>query len=286
MSGKWQCVTVVWGEKYGNDDVIRMFNGVRLHSDRGPVRFVAIVDRIRSGLPDAITQVPLAGFFADPALHAGRFTKLAMFEFDMVPTDCPAVYIDLDSMVIGDLGDLADLLDRPRRLLMLKSTLIPFGAVGRVLHFLTGGRRYARGNSSIMAYHPAHCHDIAAWFRDHYSAFGNLTEYGKDGDEAFISWTQQHRLRRVPSTHGVKFSTEFMFPRFWMGRFRAACPWVRRRREGIRVVTFPGQSADPHAMARMPDGQIILDHRGRKARWSAASLGSIRQTIIDRYAER
>ena len=286
MSGKWQCVTVVWGDKYGNDDVIRMFNGVRLHSDRGPVRFVAIVDRIRSGLPDAITQVPLAGFFADSALHAGCFTKLAMFEFDMVPTDCPAVYLDLDSMVIGDLGDLANLLDHPRRLLMLKSTLIPFGTVGRFLHFLTGGRRYARGNSSIMAYHPAHCHDIAAWFRDHYSAFGNLTEYGKGGDEAFISWTQQHRLRRVPSTHGVKFSAEFMFSRFWMGRFKTACPWVRRRREGIRVVTFPGQSTDPHAMARMPDGQIIVDHRGRKARWSAASLGSIRQTIIDCYAER
>ena len=259
---------------------MRIVDAIRLHSAHNLPRFVLITDRDR--LPGhGVEQVPIPDFFLQPEMlrcHA----KLSMFESGVVPTDLPAVYLDLDTMVIGNLTGLTGLLDHPRRIAMLQSTFMPFGKIGCLLHRLSNGRQYSRGNSSIMVYHPAHCRGLAESFRKLYPMFG-LSRKETSSDEAFIAWHSQHRLRKVPGTMAVKFAREFMLPWLWATRFKTSLPWVRKRREGLRAITFPGRIAIPERLVAMADGQLVVDHHNRKMRWSAAYLGTIKQTILTSY---
>ena len=103
-SAAWQCVLICWGTKYPVSIVNRLVRAIAEHSP-GVARFTLLTDRDRPGLDPRVTPVRMPDFFCQPALmRAGCQAKLCMFEPGVLPTDLPAIYVDLDTLVFGDLG--------------------------------------------------------------------------------------------------------------------------------------------------------------------------------------
>ncbi len=276
----WQCVFMLWGGRYGAGDVNHIVAAVRARARDLP-RFVLLTDRPRPGLDATVLTRPIPDCYLRPDfLSGGCQAKIALFEPGLVPGDLPAVYLDLDTVVMGDIGELVRRMPDPLTVAMLRSAILPFGWLGRLVARLTGGRKYARGNSSVLLFHPAHGAEIARKFRAAVAAYPDLRFRPLAADERFISWAVQPRMRAVPSFFAVKFPTEFMLPWAWAVLLRARLPWVRRRRAGLRAITLPGPEVKPEALAALPDGARLRDRKGRLLIWSDAALGPARAALI------
>ncbi|MDE0113674.1 MAG: hypothetical protein OXI87_05295 [Albidovulum sp.] len=282
----WQCVIVAWGDKYDAKDISRIVVSVRRHASIEP-RIVLVTDRIRPNVPECVLTAKIPKFFLDPVLRgSGCQTKLAIFESGVVPDDLPAIYVDLDTMVLGDLGELTEMLDNPETVAILQSAVVPIGAVGRAVWKLSKGRRFARGNSSIVVFHPGKCGYIAKKFRELHARHSGIGIRPMIADDRFISWVAQENLRSVSRRFGVKFRTEFMLPWLWLAKVRSSLPWVRTRRDNLKAITFPGTSTKPEQLLSLSDGEIVKDYKNRKFIWSDAHLGATKQKIVEYYSAR
>lgn len=281
---EWQCVLICWGDKYGVEIINRLVDSVAEHSASLP-RFVLITDRDRPGLRPYLQCVTYPQHWLDaPLRRSGCQAKLVMFEEGILATDLPAIYIDLDTIVLGDMGHLLRLMYSPQTIAILQSAIIPFGTFGRWLHRKTEGRRYARGNSSVVVFHPAHCQYIAAEFRRLYALHPHFEFRPMIADERFISWVAQPHMRAIPKTDVVKFPGEYMFPwPLWL-YIKAWLPWVRRRRAKQIAVTLNGLMIKPERLLALSEGDVIVDEKGRKLVWSERTLGSMKSTILRFYA--
>ncbi len=279
----WQLVLVLWGTKYPVAEVNHLIATVRRLASRPP-RVVLITDRARDGLIDGVVQRPMPAFFDQPELRMGGCqAKLSMFEAGVVPDDLPAVFIDIDTVVIGDMAQFLALQTTPQTVAMFQSAVLPFGAVARAIYRLTKGRRYARGNSSIVVFHPAACAHIASLYRDLHARHGFNGIRPMIADERFISWANQPQMRAIPHSMAVKLPTEFMLPWRWMIHLRASLPWVRRRWAGLIAVTLPGGEVKGEALLTLPDGAEIIDRKGRRLIWSEAALGVVKAKLTAYY---
>lgn len=284
-SASWQCVLIAWGDRYPVDDINQLVAAVQAQSHK-PDRFVLLSDRERPGLSPLVKLCPIPDWYMQPEFcRGGCQAKLCMFEAGLVPDDMVAIYLDLDTMVLGDLSPLLTLMESPQTLALLQSAVLPFGRFARWLYWLTGGRRYARGNSSVVVYHPGHSAYVAQRFRDLHDQHGGMNFRPMIADERFMSWAAQPYARAVPTTMAVKFPTEYMQPWRWLVHLRASLPWIRRRREGLIVVTFPGLRLKGDALAALPEGSVAVDKKGRKLFWSDRAMGSLRQKVIAHYGK-
>ena len=129
----WQLVLVLWGTKYGVDEVNKLITNICEKAALKP-RVVLITDRARPGLlPNVITR-DFPPFYLNPILQTGGCqAKLAMFAKGVLPVDLPAVYIDIDTLVLGDLSQFLNLMKTPQTLALFQSAIVPFGPVGRFL---------------------------------------------------------------------------------------------------------------------------------------------------------
>lgn len=272
----WQCLLICWGDKYHSEYINHTVEAVIRTSASKP-RFVLISDRQRPGLHPDVQVVEhdpwwLQKQFRTISLQA----KLFMFERGAIPDDLPTVYVDLDTAILGDIGQAVTLLKTPKTMLMVQSVVLPFGWPGRLVYRLTGGRRYARGNSSIVVFNPSECHYIAETFRRLYEEHGQT--FGirpMIGDERFMSWCAQAHVARVPNWLGVKFLNEYMYSMKWLIYLKGALPWVRRRREGLAAVTLPGEFVKPELIVGYEDGDEILDEKNRWLLWNPRALGDM-----------
>lgn len=279
----WQCVLIAWGDRYPVSEVNRLVQQIRSQS-RGPARFVLLSDRPRPGLDAGVEMRGIPDWFLQPKMREGGCqTKLCMFEPGVVPDDMPAIFLDLDTLVFGDLSRLLDIMEGPETIAILQSAVLPFGAFARWLCRVTNGRRYARGNSSIVVFHPAHSTYVAARYRELVARHGTHGIKPLWADERFISWSAQPVMRAIPLRMVVKFPTEYMQPWRWLVHLRASLPWIRRRREGLIAVTFPGVKLKGEDLAALPDGAVVTDRKGRKLFWTDRALGGMRQKIIGVY---
>ncbi len=279
----WQCVLIAWGDRYPVDGINRLVQSVRAQS-RGPARFVLLSDRPRPGLDDSVELREIPAWFLAPEFRGpGCQAKLCLFEPGVVPADMPAIYLDLDTAIFGDLSQLLQVMEGPQTVAILQSAILPFGAFARWLYRVTNRRRYARGNSSIVVFHPAHCTYITARFRELVAQYGIHGFKPLRADERFISWSAQPVMRAVPADLAVKFPTEFMQPWRWLVHLRAALPWIRRRRERLVAVTFPGVRLKGEDLAALPEGAVVTDRKGRKLFWTDRALGVMRRRIIEIY---
>jgi len=275
----WQCVMILWGDKYGIETVNRLVSAVAAHARRQP-RFVLLTDRARPGLDARVTARPIPEVWLQPGmLGGGCQAKLCLFDPGVVPDDLPAVYLDLDTVILGDVGTATGLL-KPGGLLMLQSAVLPFGPLGRLVCRLTGGKRYARGNSSVVIYHPADCGYIAARFLDLKRQYPTLGFPPMCADERFISWVAQAVVAAVPTSFAVKLPTEYMSRIAVLGYVWAALPWVRARRRRLVVVTLCGMTVKPEALLALPENGRLTDRHGRTLIWSDAVLGHVRRAIL------
>lgn len=279
----WQCVLVCWGDKYGAAIINNLVRSIAAHSTR-KARFVLITDRDRSEVLADVQQVRFPEYWVQPRLKSsGCHAKLVMFEQGILPEDLPAIYVDLDTIVLGDMSRGLDLMDSDDTVAILQSAIIPFGPVGRALHRWTDGRRYARGNSSFVVFHPARQHLIASRFRELFARHPDFGFSPLIADERFISWVAQSHMKAIPSTFAVKFPGEFMFPwRPWL-YIKALLPWVRRRRAGLVAVTLNGLLIKPERLLELPEGGVVVDEKSRQLVWSERTLGPMKQRILSYY---
>lgn len=276
----WQLVLAAWGTKYGVRDINRSHAAAARHSLRHK-RTILISDRDRPGLAEGIEPVVFPDAFLNPEFQkAGCQAKLAMFATETVPDDVPAIFTDLDSLILGDLAQLFDDHRSTSEISILQSTALPANPITLFLHRITNRRVYARGNSSIVAYHPAHHRLIAREF---------LAEYEQNGlafkptwaDERFISWVAQKDLRFVDRRRAVKFTREFMARDVSQVLARAKSPKVQARRRGLSFLTLNQDVLKPDVLRGLDEGALIEDRKGRKTEWSEAALGIYYQIILD-----
>jgi hypothetical protein len=135
-----------------------------------------------------------------------------------------------------------------------------------------------------VVFHPGRTGFIAARFRELVAAGADIHKGSLRADDRFISWVAQAQVRTVSNRHVVKFPAEFMLPWRWLVHLRASLPWVRRRRDGLVAVTFPGAKFKGDDLARLPEGAEIVDRRGRRLFWTDRALGGMRNLIIRHYA--
>jgi hypothetical protein len=279
----WQCVLIAWGDRYPVAEINTLIASVRAQSPT-VARFVLLSDRARPGLDPGCEVRPIPDWYLQPQMmRGGCQTKLCLFEPGVVRDDMVAIYLDLDTMVLGDLARLLSVMRGPQTVAILQSALLPFGAVARWLFRVTGGRRYARGNSSVVVFHPGHTGYIAERYRSLHAAHGFNGLRPMVADERFISWAAQPVVRAVPGHLAVKFPTEYMQPWRWMVHLRASLPWIRRRRAGLVAVTFPGVKFKGEDLAALPEGASVTDRKGRRLFWTDRALGPLRARIIAQY---
>jgi hypothetical protein len=277
---RWQCVLICWGEKYGAGDINHLVDSLTAQT-AAPPRFVLLTDRPRQGLDPRVHSRPIPAFWLKPEfLRGGCQAKLGMFEAGALPDDLPAVYIDLDTVILGDMAEAVGFLDDARTICLLQSAILPFGPVGRLVHRLTRGRHYARGNSSIIVFHPREAVDVATRFRQCFERYGPQGIRPMAADERFISWAAQPRMKAVPAWFAVKFPTEFMWPQRWIVDLRNRLPWIVSRRARLRAITLPGLEVKPEALLALPDGAEIVDRKGRRLFWTESALGPVRERLL------
>ncbi len=280
----WQCVMVCWGTKYSTALINNLVRSIA-NKARSQPRFILISDRERPDLADRIELVRFPEYWLQDRLKtSGCQAKLVMFDHGIVPTDLPAIYVDLDTIVLGDLGTGLKLMENRQTVAILQSAIIPFGWIGRTLYRWTNRRRYARGNSSFVIYHPAECHFIAERFKALLEQNPRLEFRPMVADERFISWVAQPHMVRIPNSFAVKFPGEFMFYwGFWL-YIKARLPWVKSRRKGLVAVTLNGLMIKPEKLLSLKEGDVIVDEKSRKLIWSEKTLGFMRSKIQAFYA--
>lgn len=280
---EWQLVLILWGTKYGVEEVNHLIDTVAASTSR-PFRTVLITDRPRDGLRDGVVERLFPDFFLRPEMRGpGCQAKLVMFEKGIVPDDLPAVYIDIDTVVFGDMARFLDLPKTPRGVVLFQSAILPIGPVGRFVWRATKQRKYARGNSSIVVFHPRECAYIAERFRQLQGQHGDAGIRPMVADERFMSWCAQADLQAIPKRMAVKFPTEFMLPWAWLIYLRAAMPWVRSRWAGLLAVTLPGIEVKGQALLEMDEGAEVVDRKGRRLIWSERAIGPMKHRLIAYY---
>lgn len=102
-----------------------MVHAIRRYA-KTPPRFCLITEGAKPGLDPAVLICPFPQFYLkDEFRHSGCQAKLAMFEAGVLPDDLPNVYVDLDTVILGDIGDGVDLMRDTRSILMLQSAVLP-----------------------------------------------------------------------------------------------------------------------------------------------------------------
>ncbi len=282
-SPTWQCAMVCWGDRYGVDYLNTLVAAVRRHAETAP-RFCLITEAEKPGLDPEVVICPFPEFFLQEEFRrSGCQAKLAMFESGVLPDDLPTVYVDLDTVILGDIGQGVSLLQDRRAILMIPNTIIRFGKLGRIIALLSAGRRFDRGNSSVVIFHPPESAYIAARFRKTW-ALHKKTFKPHGADDRYISWAAQSHLVALPSSFAVKFTGEYMsrIPP-WL-YLKARLPWVRRRRARQLAVTLNSPSIKPEALLALPEGGRITDRKGRVLIWSAATLGPMQDKLRAFYS--
>lgn len=280
----WQCVLIAWGERYPVTEINRLVRSITVGA-RGLRRVILLTDRPRPGLEPGVQCRDIPAWYLAPEFRGGGcHTKLCLFEPGVVPDDMVAVYVDLDTLVFGDMSRVLDVMRTADTVGLLAASVLPFSALSRGLAWLTNGRTAARGNSSVVVFHPGRSRFIAARFRELVASGAGVHTGPLRADDRFISWVAQDRVRAISRAHVVKFPAEFMYPWRWLVHLRASLPWVRRRRAGLVAVTFPGVKFKGEDLARLPEGAEITDRRGRRLFWTDRAMGTMRDLIRRHYA--
>ena len=155
-----------------------------------------------------------------------------------------------------------------------------------MIYRLTNGKRYARGNSSFIVFHPKHCTIISDEFLKIYDAGAFLQFRPTIADERFISWVAQEHMIALPKHFAVKFPTEFMLHHWLLTCTKSCLPWVRKRRDKLKVVNLCDVEIKPENLVNLRVGAQISDSKGWVLVWTNFALGSIRHKLITYYSDK
>lgn len=107
MSGQSILIlTMKWGTLYSAADVNRLAAQVHLHLNR-PHRFICFTDDAK-GLAPGIEALPLPELGLPSGNSDTRWRKLALFRRDLGGLSGTALFLDLDLVIVGELGPFLD----------------------------------------------------------------------------------------------------------------------------------------------------------------------------------
>lgn len=282
---KWQCVLTCWGTKYNAEDINKLIIKIAAKNERVD-RFVVISDRSHKDLDVRAETVALPKVFIKPEFTTGGQcqAKLAMFQKGVLKPDMPAIYIDLDTAILGSIEQAFEFVKDDRSIVMFQSALLPFSAFARLIFRLTKGKKYARGNSSFVVFHPKYWNKIADQFLAIFEE-GQFRKFRPTiSDERYISWVAQDHMIALPKNFAVKFATEYMLHHAVLTYAKSCLPWVRRRRKKLSVVTLCGVEMKPENLITLELNACISDSKGRVLVWNDFVLGPLRKKLIDYYS--
>jgi hypothetical protein len=262
-----QIVCVKWGSKYGPGDVNRLYDAVAAHASV-PFRFLCVTDQRGGGYRGGIEFKPFPPFsLSFDEMKVGCRLKLSAFAPAVTEADAaPAILIDLDTMILGDVARIAEQIARRPALYMLNNSFLPLWRVQRRLRrFL--GERYYFGNSSVVAFYPGQ-------FRHIYEDFNRIVLEAPRSrpsrllsDDRFMSYAGRDRLSVHSRWIAVKFHREFMLPFPLLESVRRFLPWVAYRRSRLVAVAFQGEALKPWRVAAYRQGDMI-GYKRLRARWA------------------
>jgi hypothetical protein len=275
----WCLVMAIWGTKYGAPHVNELARQARALSPT-LAEVVLFTDHLRDGIDAEVRQTLFPAYFHRPDFFAGAYrAKLAVFSRDLLPRGRACLFVDLDTVVTGDLGRIAALIRGTEECLMMPPAGIGFSPLRRPMDWLRGGR-FPVGNSSLVAFHSDAQANIAEAFQQRHSSGTDLRERYMTIDDVFISWVHRGRIGAVPKTLAVSFRREFMARARAILWLRRALPGRSQRRAGLVAVTLNGLAVKPEQLATLTDGSTIHGENGRIGYWSDAFIGPVRQPIV------
>jgi hypothetical protein len=275
----WCLVLAIWGSKYGPAHVNELARQARAKSPT-LAEIVLFTDRLRGGIDAEVRQTLFPDYFHRPDFFTGLYrAKLAVFSRGLLPRGRPCVFVDLDTIVTGDIGQIAALIRGTEDCLMMPPAGIGFSILRRPVDWLRGGR-YPVGNSSLVAFHSDARRNIAETFQSLHSRGIDIDKLYMLIDDMFISWFQRGRIRGIPKGLAVSFRREFMARARIILWLRRAMPGRAKRRAGLVAVTLNGLAVKPEQLATLSDGSIIRAENGRIGYWSDPFIGPVRQEIM------
>lgn len=269
-----QVVCMRWGEYYGANYVNGLFRAITRTTSH-QVRFVCFTDdddddreRYDDGI--IVRPIPDIGIPLNE-LKNGCRAKLAIFQEGALEPDLKTIFLDLDTMINGDIAALTDNLGAKDQLYMLGNHLVPFWRADPVVSKIFT-ENYYYANSSIMAFYPENFYWLVDKFKESMRSFGHLgiaglRKHGLTSDDRFISKVARGKIRIFSSSEAALFKHEYMLPILPVAEsVRRQLPWVHRKRRNIVALTFAGAQLKPHLISRMERGRKV-SQKGNQVYW-------------------
>lgn len=276
MTEGWYLVLMIWGEKYNDEDCNKLIRQA-LALSKNCKGAVVFTDRLDRRIDPRAILVSIPDDFSDPSMKAGGLpVKLAIFEIDEINKGETCVYVDLDSIIIGNLDPVSDL-SRRAFLWTIPTFPRPFSRFSRFIWRVTNRSAYRYGNSSAFVYRNKYLNNPTCLFRRYFSA-GALPEKLMH-DDLFIGWSSQDVVRGLPTSLVVNFRYEFLFPKLWIGYLMAK--FRRKSRKSIAIVTFAGPLTKPDFILSLSEGAEIVDHHKRIGIWDNKYTSTVKQRLIE-----
>ena len=275
----WHLILMIWGDKSSDDYCNRLIHSAFKHSKtcRGAV---ILTDRCNRNIDARGTQVEIPNDFCSDAFKTGGLAvKISMFEIDALPKGTACVYVDLDSLILGELDSVAALAD-DEKLWTIDVFPRRFNVRARQKALRTGGQKYRVGNSSAFVFRNKFAGNPTSKFREAH-ATGQLAA-DMHHDDKFIGWACQQKLRGFSSDMVCYFRVEFCLPTMWLADL--ASIFRKTTRQKIKIMTFAGPKTKLDLLLALPDGAIITDHHSRVARWNDKQTCGLKSRIIAEYS--
>lgn len=278
--GAWYLVLMIWGGRYGDEHCNRIIAAVFEHS-RNCSGAVVLTDRMDRRIDERARKVPISEYFDTPRMKSrGLPVKISMFDIPEVPAGATCIYLDLDTVVIGNLDRLAALA-REAPIWTIPVFPRPFSRLYRTLWRLSRRAIYTIGNSSAFVYRNGFKGNPTQIFRD-LSERDRLPE-DLYHDDRFIAWACQDKIRGLPINDVVNFRFEFLAPTLWLSDLFSLLR--RRGRQKIAAITFAGPETKPETLLGLPYGSVVKDHHGRVGRWNDFHTSGLRDKMIRSYTK-
>lgn len=274
---KFCLVLMAWGNKYTNRHINYIYENAS--QSVGLTQTLLITDRIRDGISDDIEQKLIPEWFNKPEFFKGGYpVKLSVFHQDVLQKDAICIYLDLDTLVLGDLQHIAALLKNKNQYFMLPSkSSLGMTFVSRFIFYMTKQTKYSVGNSSVVLFHSASNPNLAQTFIDLYNDGARGSKF--EIDDKFISWFTQKTLHPLPKKLCNMFRRKYMSRFLVLLRVKLTISKLLKQNDSLVVITFNDEVCKPENLTKLNDGAIVIDNRGRKLIWSEKILGRISNEI-------
>ena len=279
-----QIAFVKWGTKYGPNYVNGLMDAISSRTNR-TLKFVCVTDD-GNGLSSDIEVMPFPdlGLPRQTLIDSGNCKlKLSIFAKGVLDPDLKTVYLDLDTAVFGDIGILADHLDRHRTLHALANHFVPHWRTPWI-SWVTPEKCYFI-NSSVSTFYPGDHHDIAQDYASEYPAVHQAMKPGEKvpwhlkSDENYVSYHERGKLRAFTRSLAASFQDVYMTPSLQLSGLQDRLSWVKARRAKRVVLTFHGGSLKPEKLFELKGGEIVRAGH-LVARWNYPELTSYWAKIV------